>query len=574
MNADPWSDALTAAHLVARDPHRLGGICIRARPGPVRDAWLDYVRRCAGGPDRLRRIPAHVAEGRLLGGLDLTATLAMGKPITERGLLAECDGQIAVLAMAERASESTISHLSSALDNGMIRLAREGVQGTHPARLGVIALDESEPDDAPVSARLTDRLALFLDLDRFSITDLHEDSPLLLDPGHQSMTAKLSEAQLETLCALAAVWGIQSLRPCLMAARVAELAAMLQGRAIIEEADLALACRLVLAPRATRMPAPPDTQPETQTPPPDAQTPPEPGDASGRDQSSQDRLIEAAQAALPADILAMLSVGANQRQRASSGGKSGQGQRSKLRGRPIGTMPGSVGGGARISAIATLRAAAPWQRIRRAENEKPSKRRISVQKQDIRVRRFLERSETTTIFVVDASGSSALHRLAEAKGAVELLLADCYVRRDQVALIAFRGQEAELLLPPTRSLTRAKRDLSALPAGGGTPLASALRMSCQLANKIQQKGGTPSIVMLTDARANVCLDGEHGRGKAFEESLQMADQMYALGLRSAIVDISPRPHRNAQLLASRLGGRYLPLPHADARKIRQAVETV
>ena len=94
---------------------------------------------------------------------------------------------------------------------------------------------------------------------------------------------------------------------------------------------------------------------------------------------------------------------------------------------------------------------------------------------DLRITRLQQRAATATLFVVDASGSSALHRLAEAKGAVELLLAECYVRRDQVGVIAFRGRGAEVLLPPTRSLVRAKRSLAALPGGGGTPLAAGLQ---------------------------------------------------------------------------------------------------
>jgi magnesium chelatase subunit D len=132
----------------------------------------------------------------------------------------------------------------------------------------------------------------------------------------------------------------------------------------------------------------------------------------------------------------------------------------------MGSLPGDPRSGARLDLMATLRTAAPWQRLR---GPAPGGARLRVQADDFRVVRFRQRAQSVTVFVVDASGSAALYRLAEAKGAVELLLADCYVRRDEVAMIAFRGDMAELLLPPTRSLVRAKRSLSALPGGGGTP---------------------------------------------------------------------------------------------------------
>ena len=113
-----------------------------------------------------------------------------------------------------------------------------------------------------------------------------------------------------------------------------------------------------------------------------------------------------------------------------------------------------------------------------------------------------------TISSSDASsgslgGSSALHRLAEAKGAVELLLADCYVRRDSVAVLAFRGRSAELLLPPTRSLVRAKRSLAELPGGGGTPLAAGIDAARELAFAVRRRGDTAVVVVLSDGRANL-----------------------------------------------------------------------
>jgi magnesium chelatase subunit D len=200
---------------------------------------------------------------------------------------------------------------------------------------------------------------------------------------------------------------------------------------------------------------------------------------------------------------------------------------------------------------------------------------LRVQAEDFRVVRFRQRAQSVTVFVVDASGSAALYRLAEAKGAVELLLADCYVRRDEVAMIAFRGEVAELLLPPTRSLVRAKRSLSALPGGGGTPLASAIDATAELLEVLERRGATPAYVMLTDGRANVCRDGRTGREAATEDALQAAR---ALALRSGaagmVIDTSPRPHRSANSLAAALGAHYVPLPNADAAQLQAAVRQV
>ncbi len=194
-----------------------------------------------------------------------------------------------------------------------------------------------------------------------------------------------------------------------------------------------------------------------------------------------------------------------------------------------------------------------------------------VRADDFRLRRYKQRSESTVIFVVDASGSAALHRLAEAKGAVEMLLADCYVRRDRVALIAFRGRDAELLLPPTRSLVRAKRGLTALPGGGGTPLAAGLRAAAELTDGVRRRGGTPTVVVLTDGRANVCLDGSTGREAAFEDARHCAAMLRLLGARCMVVDTSVRPHVHGEELAQAMDGIYLPLPHADAGLLSRVI---
>ena len=191
---------------------------------------------------------------------------------------------------------------------------------------------------------------------------------------------------------------------------------------------------------------------------------------------------------------------------------------------------------------------------------------------DFRIQRFKARRQTTHIFVVDASGSSAVHRLAEAKGAIELLLAQSYVRRDQVALIAFRGNGAEPLLAPTRALARARRELAALPGGGGTPLAAGLDAAWTLALDLQRKGQHPVVVVMTDGRANVARDGSHGHELAHADALMACRRLAEGGWSSLLVDTSRRPRPRARELADAMGAQYLPLPHANAGNISSAVQ--
>jgi magnesium chelatase subunit D len=234
----------------------------------------------------------------------------------------------------------------------------------------------------------------------------------------------------------------------------------------------------------------------------------------------------------------------------------------------VGSRRGEPRGSLRLHLVETLRAAAPGQRLRRQGAEDG---RIAVRRDDFRVVRLKQRTPTTTIFVVDASGSAAARRLAEAKGAVELLLADCYVRRDEVALIAFRGAAAELLLPPTRSLVRARRCLAGLPGGGGTPLASAIDAAVALADGVTRRGASASVVLLTDGRANIARDGGPGRPRANADALAAAKAFRAANLPALLVDTSALPEPAARTVAETMGAAYLPLPHADAATLSGAV---
>ncbi len=615
----PATDAWAAARLFAVDPAALGGIVVQAAAGPVRDRWLADLRASLPPGRPWRPVPVHVDDERLLGGLDLVATLQSGRPVAQRGVLAESDGGVLLLAMAERVSPATVSLVAAALDRGEVVSARDGVALRDAARFGVVALDESTDDDPRVGAVLLDRCAFHVDLRAIAWRELDAPgrsmAPSALDLARALYPkVEADEAVVEALCGAALALGVDSIRACLFAVRVARLAAAAAGRHAVSDEDAALAARLVLAPRATRLPAPqaageeqaeppaddrPEdakdeaqddeqaeateeeseaTEEESAAPaddrPDDTAEPPSPPDPSA--ETLDDLVLAAAAAAIPAGLLARLMAIDALGPARSAAGRSGALQKSRGRGRPAGVRRERPRGGARLDLIATLRAAVPWQRVRGREAAVPGGRAASplqIRAEDFHVGRFKQRGRTTTVFAVDASGSSALHRLAEAKGAVELLLAECYVRRDSVAVIGFRGRQAELLLPPTRSLVRAKRSLAELPGGGGTPLAAGLEAARELAVALRRRGETPVVVVLSDGRANVARDGSPGRPRAEADARRAAGMLRQEGVTTLFIDTSSQPHPLARALADAMNARYLPLPHAEAASLSAAVRS-
>ena len=576
--AAAWDDAARCAALLAVDPHGLGGVLLRAGAGPVRDRWLKGLRGLLPEGTPLRRMPGHIADDRLLGGLDLTATLSLGRPVAQRGLLAEAHGGVVVVPMAERLSAGTAARLASALDSGGVGFERDGLSSRWDARFGLVACDEGAADDAPLPATLVDRLAFCIDLRELSLRDLDDsdvDAPAVVRARALLPRVQLPDEVLVALCATALQLGVDSARAGVFALRAARAAAALAGRDAVAHDDAALAARLVLAPRATRLPpAPEEPAPEEDAappePPPDPAEPPADEAPANDDPSNvrplEDRLVEACVAALPEGLLAALQAQPGGRQP----GRVGALNASPRGGRPAGVRRGEPRGGARLNLIETLRAAAPWQRLRR-NAPGATARPIHVHGDDLRIHRLQQRAGTATLFVLDASGSSALHRLAEAKGAINLLLADSYVRRDEVAVIAFRGKGAELLLPPTRSLVRARRSLAALPGGGGTPLAAGLEAALRLAAQVRRNGATPVIVMLTDGRANIARDGEPGRVRAEADAMAMAQQLRAARVTALVVDTSPQPAAAAQRLAQAMAATYRALPYAGAQALNSTV---
>ena len=536
----PWERAALALTVLAVDPVGVKGLWLRSRAGPVRDRVTAALTLL---PLPARRLHPGVDDTALYGGVDLAGTLATGRVARSAGVLdAPC---ALVLTMAERCPAGLAARLARVLDDPGFCL---------------VALDEGVDDETLPSA-LTDRLGLFVDLDGMGWSDT---AGITLDPERlaaaRAIRAETPPDAVAQLTRVAAAMGITSLRAPLLTLACARALAAWSGRDVIAEEDLQRAAELVLAHRGALPQQAPEPEPEQEPPPPDpGETEPEQPQDMG-DRIPDDILLEAVRAALPAGLLERLRAG--RAAKSAKGSGAGAAIKGNRRGRPLTPRPGQPGSGLRIDLVSTLRAAAPWQGVRGR-----GPHGLAIRASDLRIKRFQETSDRLLIFAVDASGSSAMARLAETKGAVELLLAQAYARRDHVALVAFRGQGADLMLPPTRSLVQTKRRLAGLPGGGGTPLAAGLKLAFEVAGQARARGMTPTVALLTDGRGNIALDGTVSRELAEADAKRLARALRAAGTPALIVDTGNRPTPSLRVLAGMLGAPYIPLPRADSQRL-------
>ena len=627
---ETWNDAMTSLQLLQIDSHGWGGIWLRAPFGPVRELWLRHLSETGLNTVKL---PGNIDVERLLGGIDLSRTLQSGLLQMQTGLLQQADLGLVCISMAERFPTALIAPMTQAMDTQSLPpLKINNTESSVRTQFGVVALDESMADDPPMSPALQERLGLWFDLQDIAPSDVSDVSlntrkddnaldvvgiqiaPDALARMKQSLPhIQWTDEQVLAVCSTAQGLGIDSLRVPTLALRVACCHAALHARSHIADDDLAFAARRVLAPRATQLPAPAenasDTEPQnssdssaepdqaqeqssnslepTETPNPSesakdeedtSSTDTSEGDTNTQDEAPsdlpssenlQEMMIAAALASLPPDVLEGLLTKPG-RNLGNTSGRSGQFRSGMQRGRPLPPRTGRPGGHARLHILSTLRAAAPKQRLRGNTQQG----RVAIRSEDFHVHRYQQHSSSCLILALDASGSAALQRLAEAKGAVELLLQQSYARRDSVCIVSFKGAKAQLLLPMTRSLVRAKRAMMGLPGGGGTPLALALKMACEQATQLQRQGVTPILVVLSDGRANVNLQGLGGRAHAQADAQQWAAQWRQTGHRCLWIDTSLQPDTQVQNMAQTMGGSYLPMPQVQAQRMASAMENL
>lgn len=574
--------ARQALLLLAVNP-LLSGVIIAARAGSGKSTLARAFAALLPDSTPFVELPLNVTEDRLLGGVDLEATLVAGRPILQPGLLARAHAGVLYVDNLNLLERATAAHVAEALSAGWVRVEREGLSTIYPAQFMLVGT--YDPDEGDVPPGLLDRVGLIVPLAARTEAALRAEvvrrnlrppqdegeTELLRGMIHAARErlrqVQIAEDQIAALMQAALALGVEGNRADLFAVHAALASAALEGRDAVDEDDLRLALRLVLIPRATQRPA--DSPPAAQPSPRSASNAldRDEGETSSKEpETPRELLLEAAQALLPPDLLE-LPFAAHQRGRRGSRGAT----LNMRRGRFVRAVPGDPRSG-HVALLPTLTAAAPWQRLRRGSE---SSARVHIRRNDLRLKRYRDKAGTLYIFAVDASGSMAINRMREAKGAAIRLLQDAYVHRDQVALIAFRGQGAQVLLPPSQSVERAKRELDVLPTGGGTPLASALLTAWQLARQARERGvAHVALVLMTDGRANIGVRAAPSdRQQLREEIQQLAARLRADGVSAVVVDTQANylSRNEGQQLAQWLGGRYVYLPNARAEHIARAL---
>jgi magnesium chelatase subunit D len=556
-------------------------------------------------------LPVNASEDQVLGSLDFDRTIAGAAPVFQPGLLARAHLGVLYCDNVNLLDDRVAAHVAAALDTGVVRVEREGVSAGWPAEFVFIGTyDEAE---GPISPLLRDRVGLIVDADEALSLDERAEVIETADAfaRHPAEVArqfeegtdrirrqlirarrsvagiKLSSGHKRRITESAARLGINGHAVDLFTVRAARALAALSGRRRVIDEDVEQAIGLVMVPRSPYRERPPENGAAHERPRAEPDVDSAPGEQGGSAETQGgepttgglDILAPVVDARMPGTVFTL-----DKKLRRSTSG------RRRLNRQGSGRYSGSTDrrpDEPRIAIDATLRAYAAnhlsrkrTPRVNEGAVGGRARPMIDLGRDDLRYKVLKGRAGIHFVFAVDASGSMALNRMAHAKGALIRLLQEAYLKRDLVTLVAFRGKGAEVLLPPTRSVARARGMVEAVPLGGATPMAAGLVTAMEVARSARLRHRSQTmIVLMTDGRSNVEFAdsgaGDRADRKAAidRELIQVGESLAREGIGVVVIDTRHEfvSGGEARALAGILGARYAYLPHLRTDAVYHAV---
>lgn len=572
----------------------IGGVLIRGEKGTAKSTAVRGLAAvlAEAGFGRLVELPIGATEDRVIGSLDLQRVLRDGEHAFTPGLLAEAHGGVLYVDEVNLLHDHLVDVLLDAAAMGRVHIERDGISHSHEAKF--ILVGTMNPEEGELRPQLLDRFGLTVDVRASRDVDERADvirqrMSFEADPSafarryadqdaalaQRIATARLAvgdvvlpDRELRRIASLCAAFGVDGMRADLVVARAAVAHAAWRGADVVDEEDIRVAAQLALPHRRRRDPfdepgLDPDKLDEALAQAGDDEPEPEPDPSGGGISNSGERQGDSSSGKPPSPTRPSAPPAAPFRTRlltVPGVGDGAPGRRSRARNRSGAVVSAHATDGFGVHLFGTVLAAA-----RRAPTPGPPR----VESEDLRRAIREGREANLVIFVVDASGSMAARdRMAAVSGATLSLLRDAYQRRDKVAVITFRGADAQVLLPPTSSVHVASRRLARFDTGGKTPLAEGLLAARGMVarERVRDPARRSLVVVLTDGRATGGPDPVGRAGRA-------ADLLVAEGGSAVVVDCETSWLRLglAEQLAGRLGAPTVRLAQLRADGLTELV---